>query len=379
MRNAALGAFKSFQKIYRLLEDQEDDQSFFDSPDDLWKAVGLLDMTRLSFDEYLSQIGVSGGNKVDPSASWWDASHEALLAYLMPLLDWFRNWILPSRGNLRKEICESININNYNQNNGRLNGLAGLVSFLPSQGSVYSVLGGNGQLISSAFQHANVTHFASCNKTIQHVESAVTSVMVSDDGVELQIGAGWSTQFDVVILAAPLQQSQIHWSTAPSEKLPSSAQRRYTQTVTTIISNGTLQSDYFYISNSSLPKAVSLTEKGKEEDGFSCLAELTDDGTFKVFSSVPLNDVLLGKLFGNSYQVLYQKVWGGEFGGAYPDFAGGGDASSSAPFLLYGDSSSGPAVYYANAMEASVAAMEISAIGAKAVSKLVAKRLGLLR
>ena len=37
-----------------------------------------------------------------------------------------------------------------------------------------------------------------------------------------------------------------------------------------------------------------------------------------------------------------------------------------------------PAVYYANAMEASVAAMGISAIGAKAVSKLVARRLGLL-
>ena len=375
VRNSALDAFKDFQKIYQLLDD---DNSFFDSPDELWKAVGLYDMTRISFDDYLSQIGVSGGGKIDSSASWWDAWQEALFSYLVPLFDFVQNWILPSRGNLRKEICESININNYNQNNGRLNGLAGLVSFLPSQGSVFSVLGGNGQLISSAFQQANATHFEGCNKTVQHVESAVASVVVSGDTIELITEEGRSAKFDIVVLTAPLQQSQIHWSEAPVDKLPSSTRRRYTQTITTIIANGTLQSDYFHISNSSLPKAVSLTEKGKNEGAFSCLAELTDDGTFKVFSSKPLIDDLLGKLFGKTYNVQYQKAWGGELGGAYPDFAGGGDASTSAKFLLYGDKSNGAAVYYANAQEASVSAMEISAIGAKAVSKLVARRLGLM-
>ena len=375
VRRKALEAFMSFKRIYQLLDDGGDD-SFFDSPDDMWKAVGLYDMTRVSFDDYLTQIGVSGGGKIGVSSPWWGAWHEALLAYLMPLSDFVQNWILPQRGNLRREICESININNYNQNNGRLNGLAGLVSFLPSQGSVYSVLGGNGQLISSAFQQANATHFSGCNKTIQHVQSAVTSAIVSDDAIELVTEEGKSEHFDIVLLAAPLQQSQIHWSEVPIDKLPSSTQRRYTQTVTTIVSNATLQGNFFNISNSSLPRAVSLTEKGKNEDAFSCLAELTDDGTFKVFSSQPLTNDLLTKLFGERQQVQYQKIWGGELGGAYPDFAGGGEASTSAQFLLYGDQSSGAAIYYANA-EASVAAMEISAIGAKAVSKLVAKRLGL--
>ena len=202
--------------------------------------------------------------------------------------------------------------------------------------------------------------------------------MVSSHTIELITEEGSSANFDIVVLAAPLQQSQIHWSEVPVDKLPSSTRRRYTQTITTIIANGTLQSDYFHISNSSLPKAVSLTEKGKNEDAFSCLAELTDDGTFKVFSSKLLAHDLLGKLFGKTYKVQYQKAWGGELGGAYPDFAGGGDASTSAEFLLYGDKSNGAAVYYANAQESSVSAMEISAIGAKAVSKLVAKRLSLL-
>ena len=375
VRHEALEAFKSFQLIYRLLDSEN---SFFDSPDHLWKEVGLYGMTRVSFDDYLTQIGVSGGQKLNISSSWWDAWPEALLAYLMPVFDWVQNWFLPSRGNLRKEICESININNYNQNNGRLNGLAGLVSFLPSQGSVYSVLGGNDQLLSSAFQQANNTHFRGCNSTVRHTESAVASVVVSGDSIELMTDKGSIEHFDIVVLAAPLQQSQIQWSVSPNDRLPSSTRRRYTQTVTTIVSNGTLQSEYFHISNSSLPKAVSLTEKGKDEDAFSCLAELTDDGTFKVFSSESLTDDVLEKLFGKHFQVQYQKIWGGEFGGAYPDFAGGGDSSTSAPFLLYGDTNSGPAVYYANAMEASVAAMEISAIGAKAVSKLVARRLGLL-
>jgi len=376
VRSEALKAFKSFQSIYRLLDSED---SSFDSPDHLWGAVGLYDMTRVSFDDYLTQIGVSGGGKLDMSSSWWDAWHEALLAYFMPLFDFLQNWFLPKRGNLRREICESININNYNQNNGRLNGLAGLVSFLPSQGSVYSVLGGNAQLLFSAFQQANNTHFTGCNNTVRHIQSAVASVVViGDDSIQLITEEGNAEDFDIVVLAAPLQQSQIQWSVVPNDNLPPSTRRRYTQTVTTIVSNGTLQSEYFHISNSSLPKAVSLTEKGKDEDAFSCLAELTEDGTFKVFSSESLTDGLLEKLFGEYYQVQYQKIWGGKSGGAYPDFDGGGDSSTSAPFLLYGDHKSGPAVYYANAMEASVAAMEISAIGAKAVSKLVARRLGLL-
>ena len=74
-----------------------------------------------------------------------------------------------------------------------------------------------------------------------------------------------------------------------------------------------------------------------------------------------------------------------------------GTSSTSTQFLLYdgehglgggegddrgndGDRDRGaaPALYYVNAMEASVSAIEISAIGAKAVSKLVARRLGII-
>ena len=79
---------------------------------------------------------------------------------------------------------------------------------------------------------------------------------------------------------------------------------------------------------------------------------------------------------------MYVKVWGGPHGGATPDYQGKGD---TAKFLLYdgavgfkGHTSSG-ALYYPVAMEqSSLASMEIAAIGAKAVAKLVAERVGLV-
>lgn len=95
-------------------------------------------------------------------------------------------------------------------------------------------------------------------------------------------------------------------------------------------------------------------------------------------------------VFGAGHILEYVQVWGGgengRNGGATPSF-GGGNNSEPLPFLLYdgakhwgkGDSGDGPALYYVNAVESAVAAIEISAIGAKATAKLVARRLGLIR
>ena len=75
------------------------------------------------------------------------------------------------------------------------------------------------------------------------------------------------------------------------------------------------------------------------------------------------------------------KVWGGPYGGATPDYQGRGN---SVGYLLYdgatglgGHTNSG-ALFYANAIESSLACMEASAIGAKSVAKLVARRLDIL-
>ena len=79
---------------------------------------------------------------------------------------------------------------------------------------------------------------------------------------------------------------------------------------------------------------------------------------------------------------LFSTVWGGPYGGATPDYQGQGESTN---FLLYdgaeglqGHTTSG-ALYYPVAFELStLACMEISATGAKAVAKLMAKRFGFL-
>jgi hypothetical protein len=98
------------------------------------------------------------------------------------------------------------------------------------------------------------------------------------------------------------------------------------------------------------------------------------------------------KIFGALVQVEHVQTWDGPYGGAYPIFDDGyHDASPSLPLLLYDGAENlkgrnvgtltlpdGPELYYVNGMEAAVAAIEISAIGAKAVTKLVSQRLGFL-
>ena len=87
--------------------------------------------------------------------------------------------------------------------------------------------------------------------------------------------------------------------------------------------------------------------------------------------------------FGPHVKLEYSKSWGGPNGGATPSFGGGSDPSVTLDFLLYAgeetsNNSANPAIFYTNGMESAVAAIEISAIGAKAVAKLVSNRLGLV-
>ncbi len=85
-----------------------------------------------------------------------------------------------------------------------------------------------------------------------------------------------------------------------------------------------------------------------------------------------------------TYWILdHVQIWGGTHGGATPSFDGGRD-SYPLPFLLYDSArhwgkSVGPALYYVNAIESALSAIEISAIGAESTAKLVARRLGLIR
>lgn len=167
-------------------------------------------------------------------------------------------------------------------------------------------------------------------------------------------------------------------------ELPASAKRPYTQVTTTILSNATLQNEAILLSpESSTPRSVLFSDSGKAAlYNITAITRISDAGVYKLFSNDPLPKEALSKLFGPGYAVEYEKVWGGPYGGATPDYRGAG---TSTEFLLYdaahglGGHTTAGALYYPNAMElSSLACIEMCATGAKAVAKLIAQRLRLL-
>jgi len=290
-----------------------------------------------------------------------------------------------------------------------------LGSLVSAKVDLNSVVGGNHQVILSAFQQAQQKSQEKCNKNIvRHVAKRVTSVVGSLEYMELFAGEESLGQYDVVIHAAPLQQSRIDFfvqsskddavlhempfslinmddeeAVTPDDKpvmahpLPDTATKPYTQVVTTLVTNASLNATHLNIKEKNLPRGIYMTEIGKTRfHNITAIAQISTDGGYKVFSSDVLSDEVLSLLFGKDYQVYFVKVWGGPHGGATPDYEG--SAFQIMDYLLYDSSTGlkghtdGAALYYPNAVEASMACMELSAIGAKSVAKLIARRLGLI-
>jgi hypothetical protein len=165
--------------------------------------------------------------------------------------------------------------------------------------------------------------------------------------------------------------------------LPEYATRPYTQVTTTVVSNGNLSGSLFNLTDAQMPKSIVLTKKGKASlYNITAITEIRGStGVYKIFSNDKLNDEVLTKLFGSHMKVEYVKLWGGAHGGATPQYRGNG---MSLPFLLYDGAVNlkghtvGAAIYYTSPMEqSSLSCMELAAIGARSVAKLVQGRLGL--
>ena len=185
-------------------------------------------------------------------------------------------------------------------------------------------------------------------------------------------------------------------------RLPGTLTRPYTQVVVTIVRQARLQTDYFSLDSnnnnnnnnnnttSNIPNEIYMTAKGMEAEHnvtaiFQLFSNNNDNGSddsdgmlYKVYSSEPLTMDVWQTYFGKKVKVAFQKVWGGTHGGMVPDYQGQGQTTD---FLLYdgatglrGHTNAG-ALYFPNALEASFSNMETCAMGAKAVAKLIAKRM----
>lgn len=96
MSRAADTAERGLQRIQKWLNSTYP-TTFFEAPDEMWNAAGLLKPAHLSFDEFLDALGLP---------------HE---------LPWWRR-LLPYQGSLRAELLTAINLCNYNQANSQVNG-----------------------------------------------------------------------------------------------------------------------------------------------------------------------------------------------------------------------------------------------------------------
>ena len=425
LRRAVSGAVASFESIYLLLNDTSSDVGYFSSPADMWEASGLDGPSRVSYGELLDALGVS---RCD---------------------GWFR---LPGSGCLRDELLAATTINTYNQDTDEMNGLVGLVSHVPVEGELFSVVGGNHKLMGSAIRQARRRYDDSdCRSDdgdvggrVRWRTATVSSVVGTEGTLDVYSDGGdLLGNFDVVILAAPLQQARVdflvespggldgsvlhpmplagvhpngdpddgdegrgdksggvykesesneHGGRLFAPPLPPVATDPYASVVTTVVSNATLNASHFGLPpEGPWPRTILVTARGRELEGISTLTVLSRRrGLVKTFSTDELDGERRRELFGPHHVVEYEQSWGGHdsgrFGGSVPSFKGGRPKDDSMPYLLYDGGShwgrkggeEGPALYYANAVEGSAAAIEISAIGARSVAKLVARRLGMI-
>ena len=416
IHRATQAAFESFTSIYDYLENTDDESYFFDSPNEIWEALGLTHAASVSFEEYLEGIGVVS------YMTWWKRLKNLLL----------NSWLLGEQGAVQSELYEPINICNNNQINSQITGLAALVNAAASTGDLFALEGGNSKLISSAFQQATRNHEKTCSgknnssTSIKRVPTKIQTLVSLDfkQKIELFGEDGKAVDldpYDIVVVATPLQFSGIEFmgkgslfdegllyylplnemvdsensnanlhehihSLGGDFHLPSSSKRPYTQVVTTLV-NGDIRPSYFQLENGKdLPRSILFTKQGRNQTGISSISQITRN-VYKVFSSSNLSQELVRDVFGEEAFVEFTKVWGGQKGGATPSFHGAGEASRSTQFLLYNggrqdDEDSDPpkthAIYYTNAMESAVSAIEIAAVGSKSVAKLIARRLGLV-
>ena len=400
-----------FAQLPSLLDNVNDPTTYYDSPLDVWKAVQLDSLVHTSFDAVLDAIGVPSDLPV------------------------WRQWL--GHGSIREELLTAINLVNYNQNNANVNGIVGLGSYAASTGGLFSIQGGNVKLIASAFRQANKARETHCHPShsaksdrsrILEVAKRVTTVVAatSADPVTFELFSGAESlgKYDIVVLAAPFPHARIdffvqsvmdasvlqpmplgqHSVIDPEHPPPSfdasheghdpfpppgldpATSRPYTPVVTTVVSRANLT----LLPPEQLPRSILMTVQGKQSlYNITAITQLhAREGVYKIFSDAPLPSEALMHLFGPHYWVEFVKAWTGPHGGATPDYRG---TTTHEHFILYDgaprgtDSVAGSqlgvggALYYPNAMEQSgLACMELAAIGAKAVAKLIARRLGLI-
>jgi prenylcysteine oxidase/farnesylcysteine lyase len=377
LKSAISGVAENFQRIYQA----QDHGLVFDGPEDLLKAIGLYNLTQQTLYEWLSAN-------------------------------------LSEDGTILQELAAASTRVNYNQGLG-INALAGAVGLIPlTDPNLFAVEEGNVRVVEGLLARENV--HVKKSHTVKLIERRIGPDAPSGYIISGTTGAqqNFSVEVDVVIIAAPLEDSGISFripdqsSARPSSEFlpqPEKRVREFQTTHTTWvrgrvreeafrkrrkdITRGEPDSDSSFEALSttlpSVPGMILTTEDEKLDftsiTAYSSFPQLgttplsqdsasssPDLRTYKIFSRHKFTDALVQRYF---TQVDRNQVRRTEWK-AYPKYS---PPESFAPsFRVYphpnGPLRSGEDIYYPLALEHSASCIEVEIVAARNVAAQVARR-----
>jgi len=354
LRRIVTTILSNFMKIYALqngtVSGSRSGGLAFETPEALWEALGLFDLTQISLRDYLAAQGVGAPNS-----------------------------------KLITEFVGSIQRVNYNANND-INALAGLVSLCPAvTGEVVSVEEGNVAMAVAMIQDAkavlklNVTvgtvqvmgGGGREKKSYRLLRENGQPVMVRHKGEKKkeEEEEEEEEEFDAVIIATPFVFSKLAVVGLEIDQpvITDLPPTKYTTTHATFI-QGRIRPDIFGFSTleqDRIPTSVYIKEDASVPISSLSLhitLNATDGtGIYKLFSSGLLESSFIDTVFFSGWEELHHRKWQ-----AYPSYQ---PPEKMTPFLIQ----PGERICYVNALETGVSAMEISAIGAKNCALLLAE------
>ncbi|XP_058227029.1 farnesylcysteine lyase [Rhododendron vialii] len=248
---------------------------------------------------------------------------------------------------LIQELVTVITRVNYGQSVS-ISGLAGAVSLAGAGDGLWSIEGGNWQIVAGLINSSHVE---------LHLREEIESISYLGDHYELNSTNGNSYPCEVTVIATPLDEQNISFT--PSISIPN---RSLHHTHATFV-RGFLNPAYFGVSTGSeIPTLVGTIES--HDLPFSSISVLKQhsekDATYKIFSRKPMADALLDRIFSIRIETL-RINWG-----AYPRYNA---PERFAPFVLDGQH-----LYYVNAFENAASTMETSAVAAENIARLILSR-----
>jgi prenylcysteine oxidase / farnesylcysteine lyase len=270
---------------------------------------------------------------------------------------------------LVEEFISAVTRVNYNQDIEQMNGLSGAVALAGTGNGLWSVAGGNAQIVEGLLERSNATVL---------LNSRVTSITFSEaTGKYILHGIFPNTEMphddcDVVVLALPLELSGIDISSI-DETASWDVGRRYMLTVTTFV-RGLLRASYFGSSRAAMDDVGVILTTAHADAPFSSIGRVarrsahndTVDTFYKIFSRSTLEPSTLQSVFEGEFEVLARYDWR-----AYPSF---NPPEKFASFQLGGESHR---IFYTGPIESASSAMEMSALSGRNIAALVNQAVGL--